>query len=311
MILGSCYVLVSFHGHSGLVSQAEEGECPGACAVPGEVAAGGGVVAVAGADPGGVFAECCVTDVLQGSRGRPAVRSSRLRSQTVSGSRIVKPTLEGDRMLGSPGVAATVRATVTSSSDRFWRPADFEGSRSAVEQALHRLASTDDLRCVRKGLYWRGTKTLLGMAPPPAEEMVKAVVPEKRGIGPAGASAANALGLSTQMPANPIFAIPARVPSPVPGIKMVSRTGCRGRVKASARAAEVALLEVLRDWAGLVEVDSDVAIGIIRSRFAEGALRPAVLAKVARTEPRSVRDGLAKLLGECGYSHDAASVSAA
>lgn len=211
----------------------------------------------------------------------------------------------------SPGVASIVRDSVTSSPDRFWRPADFKSSPSAVDQAFHRLAGKGDLRCVRRGLYWRGTKTLLGMAPPAADKLVRAIVPEKRGIGPAGASAANALGLSTQMPAKPVFAIPARVPSPVPGIKMVSRTGCRERVKANAKAAEVALLEVLRDWAGLVEVDSDEATGIIRSRIADGALRPAVLARVARTEPPSVRDRLATLLADCGFGHDAASIGGA
>lgn len=213
-------------------------------------------------------------------------------------------------MLGpSPGVASAVRDSVTSSSPgRFWRPADFKSSPSAVEQALHRLADVGELRSVRRGLYWRGTKTLLGMAPPPADKLVKAIVPEKRGIGPAGASAANVLGLSTQMPAKPVFAIPARVPSPIPGIKMVSRTGCRERVKANAKPAEVALLEVLRDWAGLVEVDSDEATRIITSRIADGVLRLAVLAKVARTEPPSVRDRLARLLADCGHSNAAASI---
>jgi len=89
---------------------------------------------------------------------------------------------------------------------------------------------------------------------------------------------------------------------------MVSRTGCRERVKANAKAAEVALLEVLRDWAGLVEVDSDEATRIIRSRIADGVLRPAVLAKVAKTEPPSVRDRLASLLVDCGYSDAAISI---
>jgi hypothetical protein len=209
----------------------------------------------------------------------------------------------------SSGVASIVRDSVTSSSPgRFWRPADFKSSPSAVEQAFHRLVDVGELRSVRRGLYWRGTKTRLGMAPPSADKLVRAIVPEKRGIGPAGASAANVLGLSTQMPAKPIFAIPARVPSPVPGIKMVSRTGCRERVKANAKSAEVALLEVLRDWAGLVEVDSDEATRIIRSRIADGVLRPAVLVKVAKTEPPSVRDRLARLLADCAYGDAAISI---
>lgn len=163
---------------------------------------------------------------------------------------------------------------------------------------------------IRRGLYWRGTKTLLGMAPPPAEALVKAVATERRGIGPTGASAANALGLSTQVPRRPAFAVPTRVPESVPArVDMVSRAGCRNRVAANASPAEVALLEVLRNWGALVEVDDAEATEVIKSYLDQGTLRPGALVKVAATEPAPVRNGLAILLAKCGYGPDAASIS--
>lgn len=207
------------------------------------------------------------------------------------------------------GVAANVRDRVMRSRDRFWHPADFDGSPDAVAQALHRLRASGELLHLRKGLYWRGTKTLLGMAPPPADALVKQVATERRGVGPAGASAANMLGLSTQIPGRPAFAVPTRVPESMPtGVMMVSRAGCRNRVAANARPAEVALLEVLRDWNALVEVDAAAATGIIKSHLDHGALRAGALARLAGTEPAPVRKGLATLLADCGYRHDAASI---
>lgn len=210
------------------------------------------------------------------------------------------------------GVAANIRDRVLRSRDRFWRPADFDGSPEAVAQALHRLRVDGELLHVRKGLYWRGTKTMLGMAPPSADALVKAVAPERRGVGPTGASAANALGLSTQIPQRPAFAVPTRVPESLPaGVDMVSRTGCRNRVAANARPAEVALLEVLRDWNALVELDDAEATGIIKSHLDHGALRADALTKVAATEPAPVRNGLATLLANCGYGPDARNVNGA
>ncbi len=207
-------------------------------------------------------------------------------------------------------IAVKVRDRVLRSRNHFWRPTDFDGSPVVVTQALHRLRTSGELLHVRKGLYWRGTKTLLGMAPPPTEALVKAVATEKRGIGPAGTSAANALGLSTQIPRRPAFAIPTRVPESLPaGVEMVSRAGCRSRAATNARSAEVALLEVLRDWSALVEVDDDEATGIIKAHLDHGTLRASALAKAADTEPARVRKGLATLLAGCGYRSEAASIN--
>ncbi len=209
---------------------------------------------------------------------------------------------------GRAGVTARVRYRVLRSTDRFWRPADFDDPPEAVAQALHRLRASGELLHVRRGLYWRGTRTLLGMAPPPAESLVKAIA-IGRGAGPADVSAANMLGLSTQIPRRPTFAVPTRVPESLPeAVKMVSRTGCRNRVRSNVTPAEVALLEVLRNWGALVEVDDAEASRVIKSHFASGALRPRPLASAAGTEPPRVRMRLAAMLASCGFGQDAAMV---
>lgn len=63
-------------------------------------------------------------------------------------------------------VASEVRNRVLRSRDRFWQPEDFDGSPQAVAKELSRLNRSEELRRVRRGLYWRGTPTRLGMAPP-------------------------------------------------------------------------------------------------------------------------------------------------
>ena len=69
--------------------------------------------------------------------------------------------------MSTTSVAPEVRKRVLGSRDRFWRPEDFDGSPDAVAQALSRLARSGEVRRVRRGLYWRGASTRLGMAPPP------------------------------------------------------------------------------------------------------------------------------------------------
>src|SRR5215467_3570763 len=106
-------------------------------------------------------------------------------------------------------VAADIRRQVLASAERFWRPDDFDGSPAAVAQALSRLAAAGDLRRVRRGLYWRGTATLLGMAPPPPERIADELG-GAAGTGPAEWSAALMLGLSTQVARQDTIAVAGR-----------------------------------------------------------------------------------------------------
>lgn len=204
-------------------------------------------------------------------------------------------------------VAPEVRKRVLHSRDRFWRPEDFDGSPDAVAKALSRLAHAGELRRVRRGLYWRGTATRLGMAPPPPERFVSEVI-DAPGTGPAGWSAALALGLSSQVPRRETIAVPGRAPRNPGSVRFVSRAASTKRRDERLRPAEVALLEVLRDWDTLVEVPNRDAVDRITRLADSGALRVDRLVRASSTEPPRVRERFRRLLGELGRSSAAAAV---
>jgi hypothetical protein len=75
------------------------------------------------------------------------------------------------------------------------------GSRAALDQALSRLARSGKLLKVDRGLYVLPIKSRFGTRAPSTEKVVSEVA-KLRGetIVPNGAAAANALGLTTQVP---------------------------------------------------------------------------------------------------------------
>ena len=81
------------------------------------------------------------------------------------------------------------------------------GSRSAVDQALSRLARDGKIRRLRHGLYdYPMVSPRLGTLSPDPRGIADALA-RKTGsrIMPSGAYAANVLGLSTQVPARPVY----------------------------------------------------------------------------------------------------------
>lgn len=80
------------------------------------------------------------------------------------------------------------------------------GSRSAVDQALSRLARAGHLLRVGRGLYVRPVTSRFGTRAPAPEKVVEGVAAlTGETVAPSGAAAANALGLSTQVPVRPVF----------------------------------------------------------------------------------------------------------
>lgn len=88
-------------------------------------------------------------------------------------------------------------------------PADFLdlGSREAVDVSLHRLARQETIRRLARGVYdFPKEHPVLGLLAPSAEDIAQALAGRDRTrIQPAGAYAANALGLSEQVPAKAVF----------------------------------------------------------------------------------------------------------
>lgn len=204
-------------------------------------------------------------------------------------------------------VSSGVRGKVVRSTGRFWRPVDFEGSPDAVAQSLSRLEHAGELIRIRKGLYWRGSPTLLGMSPPPSEEIIGKVV-GRVGTGPAGLSASLALGLTTQVPRHEIVAVTGRAPKNPPGVKFVSRSASVKRRDEHLRAIEIALLEVVRDWDKLVEVPMDEAIARIKQLIEMGTIRPDRIVVASETEPPKTRERLRSLLTILGRNSEVARI---
>lgn len=147
------------------------------------------------------------------------------------------------------------------------------GSRRGVECELSRLAAEGEVLNVRKGLYWKGPKTRVGMPFPRPTEVALEVAGS--GAGPAELSAAHALGLTTQVPATEVIAVPGRVPSRVSGARFVSRSIER-RVR-GLRPMEVALLEVLRAGPSVLEVPMTRVAEVARRLVEAGEVRPKAL----------------------------------
>lgn len=173
-----------------------------------------------------------------------------------------------------------VRERVASSPvQHFIAATEVPGTRRSVECELSRLVAAGELVRVRKGLYWKGPKTRVGMPVPRPFEV--ALVVGGEGAGPAGVSAAHFLGLTTQVPAIETVAVPGRVPSPLPGVRFVSRSIER-RI-ARLTVAEVALIEVHRAGSSVVERWAEVDRAV-ESLVAGGEVRLGVVDEQVRHE---------------------------
>ncbi len=201
-------------------------------------------------------------------------------------------------------VADAVRRRVERSSGRFWCADDFSGSRAAVSRELSRLAHAGELHHIRRGLYWRGIKTMLGMTSPSPGQLVTELVGHN-GVGPADWSAALALGLSTQHPRNSIIAVPTRPPAIAGRIEFKDRRGREGRAANKLNWHEVAMLEVLADWPRLIELPREEAVIRLGQWLLSGKVRPAKLAKAAKGEPAVVRASLRGLFTANGLQAEA------
>jgi len=200
-------------------------------------------------------------------------------------------------------VAATVRKRIRRARPgTFFRSSDFEGTRSAVESYLSRLAADEKgLLRVRRGLYWKGVPSRFGPGRPRVDDIVRKVTVGS-GAGPAGWSAGHALGLSTQVPATATYAVVGPPPTGIPGAAFCSR---RNLERLGLKYLEIALLEVLRDWPRFVEADWATLVVRVSDLRDAGRIRPERVRKAAEREKvPALRERVAALVTElASHSH--------
>ena len=116
------------------------------------------------------------------------------------------------------------------------------------------------------------------------------------GSGPAGISAAHWLGLTTQVPATFVAAVPTRAPKGWGSVRFSQRPF--GRRLRDLRPTEVALIEVLRAGPAVVERPWVSLGATVAALVDSGALRPEVLDEQVREEPhRDTRSRWRELVG--------------
>lgn len=167
-------------------------------------------------------------------------------------------------------------------------------SPTAIKTALSRLSKRGALDRVRRGLYHKPVLSRFGRGSMTPDRIALAAAHGKA-PGPAGASAAAALGLSTQIPPRPTIAIVGNRPTSVPDVRFVERSNIE-RVTAGLRPSEIALLEIVRDgfkWVELPEL-------AIRTRVIElvgtGEIDVRRIRRAAKGETRRVAEKLEALL---------------
>lgn len=191
----------------------------------------------------------------------------------------------------SQSTAARVRQQVLAGGERLWRHEDFAGlSPSGVATALSRLVHDGELRRMRKGVYFRPRPTVIGPSAPAASAAAASSL--RSTLHPAGLSAANLLGLSTQNPARREYATPASdPPTALAGSRVRTR---RPRVRATLTAEEGALLELLRDRASTSDLPPAETARRLQELLSDSE-RFARLARAGTEEPPRVRAMLGAL----------------
>jgi hypothetical protein len=107
-------------------------------------------------------------------------------------------------------VQTRVFARIRRTPGRVFTTTDFLdlGSREAADQSLSRLVQADRVKRLARGLYYLPRTNLrLGIPLPPDTDAIADAIARQTGsrVAPSGAVAANRLGLSTQVPAKPVY----------------------------------------------------------------------------------------------------------
>lgn len=174
------------------------------------------------------------------------------------------------------------------------RVADFpHASAGAVSQAFSRLESSGMLERVARGVYYAPKQTLLGRSQPAATAVVRKVLAGH--TRPHGVSAANLLGLSTQVAAKPELVVYGQ--SNVEE-SLVRTTRRKGKRSSGGQLApeHAAVLEVLRDGGRFSELSEKETLNQLRKVLLCDSNNLRGLVTATMNEPPRVRAMLGALL---------------
>lgn len=194
------------------------------------------------------------------------------------------------------GIAATVRRRVLAAPDHYWTAADLHDlPATSVARTLARLADKNLVTRVASGIYYVPKSTMFGRSVPTQPDI--AAHARIGTVHPAGLTAANVLGLTTQNAARGYFATtkPWR-PRALGTAHVLTR---RSPLRANLSRTEGALFEVLRNRAR----DADVGADSVRRRLVAVVKAPGSfdrLAKAGVDEPPRVRAMLGALAQSAG-----------
>ena len=195
------------------------------------------------------------------------------------------------------------------------RPSDIAGATpTAAAKALARLAAKGVLTREAKGLYYAPRATLLGPSRPSELAVLQAAM--ARRARPTGVTAANLLGVSTQVPARAEYALYASAKprgSAAAKVRLRKSTAGNRAQPEGLCTLHVALLEFLRDRGVTGELDPDATLERLRQLLrnengeeSAGTTMPTALRSLvsaALDEPPRVRAMLGALLQWAGASH--------
>jgi hypothetical protein len=198
-------------------------------------------------------------------------------------------------------IAAAVRHRIQAGGERIWRLVDFaELPWMAVAQALSRLARQGVIQRLGKGLYYRSRPTVFG-ASQPNPAMIRSLWVGRQGVFPAGLSAANLLGFTTQNPGREEVATDGgSLPQLIVGRKTIIYTR-RPTAWRELPEADAALLDFLRRRGGTSELSPAETVRKLVNHCRERG-RFDRLMKVAMSEPPRVRAILGAIGQELGHS---------
>jgi hypothetical protein len=196
--------------------------------------------------------------------------------------------------------AELIRRQIEERGEGYWRHSDFSNLPStAVSKALSRMAENGILERVSKGLYYRSRQTRFGRSRPSPSDIQKLLT--KQNLHPAGLSAANLLGFTTQNAIQGEFATSANsVPRTIIGSRARLHTR-RPEAWNRLEATDAAMLDFLRSRGKLSELSLTETKQRLLDYFREGSRFERLLA-VAEAEPPRVRAMLGAIGQELGKS---------